>query len=111
MVCLGRPHHFKIFKDCLPQILLGPFLNTLTYIYREREISSMKWVNRISENVKYPVPKLKWNMKLLKLMKYNCKTKDFHTKAAAFQFHWLHLFGTVRVLDLQAKCQRLTDDW
>ena len=26
--CLGRPYHFKFFKDCLPQILLGPFLNT-----------------------------------------------------------------------------------
>ena len=33
MVCLGRPFHFKFFKGCLPQILLGPFLNTLTYIF------------------------------------------------------------------------------
>ena len=24
--------YFKIFKGCLPQILLGPFLNTLTQI-------------------------------------------------------------------------------
>ena len=24
--CLGRPYHFKFFKGCLPQILLGPFL-------------------------------------------------------------------------------------
>ena len=31
MVCLGRPYHFKFFKGCLPQILLGPFLNYLTY--------------------------------------------------------------------------------
>ena len=29
MVCL---YHFKIFKGCLPQILLGPFLNNLTHI-------------------------------------------------------------------------------
>ena len=29
---LRRPYHFKIFKGCLPQILLGPFLNTLTNI-------------------------------------------------------------------------------
>ena len=30
MVCLGRAyHHFKFFKGCLPQILLGPFLNSL----------------------------------------------------------------------------------
>ena len=36
MVCLGRPYHFKIFKGCLPQILLGLFLNTLPHL-----ISSM----------------------------------------------------------------------
>ena len=32
MVCLSRPHHFKFFKGCLPQISLGPFLNTLSHI-------------------------------------------------------------------------------
>ena len=32
MVCWGRPHHFKFFKGWLPQILLGPFLNTLPQI-------------------------------------------------------------------------------
>ena len=26
--CLGRPYHFKFFKGCLPQILLGSLLNT-----------------------------------------------------------------------------------
>ena len=31
-VCLGRPYHFRFFKGCLPQILFGPFLNTLTYL-------------------------------------------------------------------------------
>ena len=36
MVCLGRPHHFKFFKDCLPQIVLGPFLNILTHIFFAR---------------------------------------------------------------------------
>ena len=25
-----KPYHLNIFKDCLPQILLGPFLNALT---------------------------------------------------------------------------------
>ena len=33
MVCLGRPYHLKLFKGCLPQILLGSFLNNLTHIY------------------------------------------------------------------------------
>ena len=32
MVCLGRPHHFRFFKGSPPQILIGPFLNTLTHI-------------------------------------------------------------------------------
>ena len=28
----SRPYHFKFFKGCLPQILLGLFLNTFTHI-------------------------------------------------------------------------------
>ena len=32
MFCLGRPYRFKFFNGCLPQILLGPFLNTLPNI-------------------------------------------------------------------------------
>ena len=31
-ICLGRPYLFKFFKDCLPQILLGLYLNTLPHI-------------------------------------------------------------------------------
>ena len=31
MVCLNTPYHFTLFKGCLPQILLGPFLNALSY--------------------------------------------------------------------------------
>ena len=30
---LSRPDPFKCFKDCLPQILPGPFLNTLSQLY------------------------------------------------------------------------------
>ena len=29
---VSRPYHFKFFKGCLLQILLGPFLNTLSHI-------------------------------------------------------------------------------
>ena len=32
MVCSGRAYYFKVFKGCLPQILLGPLLNTLTHM-------------------------------------------------------------------------------
>ena len=28
-----RSYHFKFFKGCLPQISLGPFLNTLSHLY------------------------------------------------------------------------------
>ena len=31
MVSLGRPYHLKIFEGYLPQILLGPFLNSLAH--------------------------------------------------------------------------------
>ena len=31
--CLSRKYQFKFFKGCLPKILPGSFLNTLTYIY------------------------------------------------------------------------------
>ena len=28
----GRPYPFKTFKGCLPPIVFGPFLNTLTHL-------------------------------------------------------------------------------
>ena len=31
-VCLDRPYHFKFFKGCLPQILLGPFWYNMTHM-------------------------------------------------------------------------------
>ena len=31
MVCQNRIYHFKFFKDCIPHILLGQFLNTLSH--------------------------------------------------------------------------------
>ena len=34
MICLSRPCHFRFFKGCLPQISLGPFLNTLSQIHK-----------------------------------------------------------------------------
>ena len=29
----NRPYHFKYFKGCLPEILLGPLLNTFSQIF------------------------------------------------------------------------------
>ena len=36
MVCLSTPYHVKRFEGCLPQILLGPFLNILTQMIRQK---------------------------------------------------------------------------
>ena len=33
IACLSRPDHFRFFKGCPPNILLGPFLNTLSHIH------------------------------------------------------------------------------
>ena len=33
MVCFGRPYHFRFFKGCHPQVLLGPFVNTLSHLF------------------------------------------------------------------------------
>ena len=34
MVGLGRPYYYlKFFKGCLPQVLLGPFLDTSTQLF------------------------------------------------------------------------------
>ena len=34
-------YHFKFFKCCLPQISLGPFLNTLSQIYHQHTDENM----------------------------------------------------------------------
>ena len=40
---LTRPYSFKFFKGCLPQILLGPFLNTLTQMsQQEKSLSGIE---------------------------------------------------------------------
>ena len=32
VVCFNTPYHFKFFKGCLRQFLLGPVLNSLSHI-------------------------------------------------------------------------------
>ena len=46
------PYHFKFFEGCLPQNLLGPFLNTLTQIipsYKKQLIYLINWLVSIWE--------------------------------------------------------------
>ena len=40
MVCQSKPYHFEFFKDFLPQILVGPFLNILTHIFHKCKLFS-----------------------------------------------------------------------
>ena len=38
----GKPYHVKIFKDYLPQILLSPFLNTMSHLNLSLRVAS--WI-------------------------------------------------------------------
>ena len=49
MVCWGRPYYFKFFKGGLPQILLGPFLNTLPHM-SPRPSRNLKIILHISSD-------------------------------------------------------------
>ena len=51
MVSLGSPYHLKLFKSCLPQILLGLFLNTLTQMIT----FTSNWIFLIQEQNKVQV--------------------------------------------------------
>ena len=50
-LCLSSPYQFKFFKRCIPQILLGPFLNTLSHIRTNDSIWPLSF-NKIINN--YP---------------------------------------------------------
>ena len=45
---LGRPYHVKFFQGCLPQILPGPFLNTLTQMSLHKDCVKCSKLLRIS---------------------------------------------------------------
>ena len=50
---LGRPYHVKFFKGRLPQILLGPFLNTLSHISFLENVNNIK--NNKNMNAKWGI--------------------------------------------------------
>ena len=80
MVCLSRPYPFKFFKGCLPQILLGPLLNTLSQIKKNLAANLESVAQRNSNDVDHT--QLEEFHELLTeymdiLMKNGLKTKDF----------------------------------
>ena len=49
MICLSRPYPFKFFKGCLPKILLGLLLNTLSYMFL-RTVMANEEICQLSKN-------------------------------------------------------------
>ena len=47
MACLSRPYHFKFFKGCLPQTLLGPFLSILSHLLLLQESAPSKMFDMV----------------------------------------------------------------
>ena len=70
IVCLGRPYHFKFFKDCLPQSLLDPFLDTLSQVSFEQTLSlsifTTGGVILISNSMNLKQEETKFNARLIK---------------------------------------------
>ena len=74
MVCLSKSYPFKFFKGCLPQILLGYFLNTFSYITLEVKLPSRAVIDFFSLSLEqcrrrcFPVRR--WKRKICG--KYRC---------------------------------------
>ena len=73
MVCLNRPYPFKFFKSCLPQILLGSFLNTLFQMKKKDH-----WISStLSKSFIWFLLKISWtrsigSIYISKLLAINC---------------------------------------
>ena len=66
MLCLSRSYQFKFFKSCLPQIPLGPFVNTLSHISLETKERSRKIVLPSKRKT------INWNFTSPVLIKFCC---------------------------------------
>ena len=96
--CLGRPYHFEFFKSCLPQILLGPFLNTLTQILLQILLNP----NIVTDIVEYALfaigpnyPVVRFHMK-----KFKIKTNNSNTFIRDAQTKWEFLKYKIRKLPM-----------
>ena len=82
------PYHINFFKDCLPQILLGPFLNTLSQLYYFGFSHADKHPKNETEAPCFPLPRVsKARPRLLGLLiLFSFKTKRTSLKHAAGSF-------------------------
>ena len=53
--CLSRSYSLKVFKGCLPQILLGPFLNTLSHLAPNQEKVRMTFLEKLKKHDFWPL--------------------------------------------------------
>ena len=72
-----RPHHLKFFNGCLPQILPGPFLNTLP------QIIHFTMTSNVAESVNAPFPSFQ-RKTFLKNQKPNKKKKNVFLLSVLF---------------------------
>ena len=82
MVSLGRLNPFKFCKGCLPQILLGPFLNTLSHI-------NVIWTYEKPTSCKGSTLYFVYNLYSIKLTN---DSKDFTTRnMLSYRLHLIYL--------------------
>ena len=121
MIYLGRPcrpHHFKFFKGCLPQVLHGPFLNTLTHLIANGSIkipqTTCFWNNFPAMLISTPPKSVlksfwhfigaqKWNIDV-KWVNYVTLKKHFHSNEKAISETWT---GTLKNLDPEKRGNQL----
>ena len=89
-MCLRRPYHFKFFKGCLPQILLGPFLNTLTQAIIIS--SKLAQTNQLNTN-NAGSAKVRSPYRNLRILEKPIKRNDLRSKAFDFveEEHYLSI--------------------
>ena len=92
--CLGRPYHFRFFKGCLAQILLGPFLNTLThlsnkYIWHKWLENSFKFIySKKSDRELSPISL--WNHVFMEL---KCAEGGSECFSVSLEIAWRYIDG------------------
>ena len=88
--CLGRPYHFNFFKACLPQILLGPFLNTLTHLPTTGILNpkGLTFVGKIPANIDFVLTSKQYagQLKYSYFQHRHCKVQHFY-KTKNFRNH------------------------
>ena len=83
MICLSRPYPFKIFKGCLPEILLGRHLNTLSEVLCK--IGRLKnFITFTEKHLCWDVFVIKMEAEPLNLLKGRVQHRCFHMNFGKF---------------------------